>query len=97
MLRLLITQHIQSPRAGDINSAILEWTGNAGRVVSLLDGREESIPADALVFASVNHAEDSLARELEARGITFAAIGDCIAARQAPYAIHEGRKIALGL
>ncbi len=80
-----------------VDSAILEWTGNAGRVVSLLDGREETIPADALVFASVNHAEDSLARELEARGIAFAAIGDCIAARQAPYAIHEGRKIALGL
>lgn len=71
--------------------------GNAGRVVSLLDGREEIIPANALVFASANHTEDSLARELEVRGITFAAIGDCIAARQAPYAVHEGRKIALGL
>ncbi|MDH6232071.1 2,4-dienoyl-CoA reductase-like NADH-dependent reductase (Old Yellow Enzyme family)/thioredoxin reductase [Mesorhizobium soli] len=78
-------------------SAILEWTGAAARIASFLDGREELIEADALVFAATNSAEDSLARELTERGIAFTAIGDCLAARQVPYAIHEGRKVALAL
>ncbi|MEP9373719.1 FAD-dependent oxidoreductase [Mesorhizobium sp. KR1-2] len=78
-------------------SAILEWTGSAARVASFLDGREELIEADALVFAATNAAEDSLAQGLAERGVAFTAIGDCVAARQAPYAIHEGRKVALRL
>lgn len=42
-------------------------------------------------------AEDSLARELERRGIAHVAIGDCTAARQAAFAFHDGRKVALSL
>ncbi|MBS3649469.1 FAD-dependent oxidoreductase [Pseudaminobacter sp. 19-2017] len=78
-------------------SAIVHWEGAIARVASLLDGSERQIEADALVFAATNMAEDSLALELAARGIAFTAIGDCTAARQAAYAIHDGRKAALAL
>jgi pyruvate/2-oxoglutarate dehydrogenase complex dihydrolipoamide dehydrogenase (E3) component len=78
-------------------SAIAEWNGTMARVVSLLDGSEQEIGADSLVFAATNLAEDSLAVDLEARGIAFTAIGDCTAARQAAFAIHDGRKAALAL
>jgi hypothetical protein len=42
-------------------------------------------------------AEDGLARELDRRGVAFTAIGDCTASRQAAFAIHDGRKVALSL
>lgn len=78
-------------------SAIAVWTGKAARIVSLLDGEERTIDADTLVFATANVANDMLARDLESRGLPFTAIGDGVAPRQAPYAIHEGRKAALEL
>jgi hypothetical protein len=78
-------------------SAIIHWDGGTARIRSLLDGSEQEVGADALVFAATNMAADSLSVELEARGIVFTAIGDCTAARQAAYAIHDGRKVALGL
>ncbi|TWG95522.1 2,4-dienoyl-CoA reductase-like NADH-dependent reductase (Old Yellow Enzyme family) [Mesorhizobium sp. J18] len=78
-------------------SAVVEWDGSVARAASLLDGSEQRIEADALVSAATNIADDSLAMELEARGIAFTAIGDCTAARQAAFAIHDGRKIALSL
>jgi NADPH-dependent 2,4-dienoyl-CoA reductase/sulfur reductase-like enzyme len=76
-------------------SAITQWDGKIARVASLLDGSEQHIEADALVFATTNIAEDSLSLELDRRGIAFTAIGDCTAARQAAFAIHDGRKVAL--
>lgn len=79
------------------DSGILEWTGSAARVVSFLDDGETLIAADALVFATANMANDDLGRELEHRGIAFKGIGDCLAARQAAYAIHDGRRVALGI
>lgn len=78
-------------------SVIEKWSGQVATVLSLLDDGRTEIEADALVFATANMAEDTLSSELAERGIAFSAIGDCVAARQAPYAIHEGRKIALGL
>ena len=78
-------------------SAISRWDGKTATIASLLDGGEQQVEADALVFAATNMAADSLAVELEARGIAFTAIGDCTAARQAAYAIHDGRKVALNL
>ncbi|MGE3306485.1 MAG: oxidoreductase, partial [Rhizobiaceae bacterium] len=69
----------------------------AATVRSLLDGREERVEADSLVFAATSMAEDSLSRELDARGIAYTAIGDCTASRQAAFAIHDGRKVALGI
>jgi hypothetical protein len=78
-------------------SAIVHWDGKTVRVVSLLDGSERHVEVDALVFAATNIADDSLSLELGKRGIAFTAIGDCTAARQAAFAIHDGRKVALAL
>lgn len=78
-------------------SAIVHWDGRLARIASLLDGSEREVEADSLVFAGTNMAEDSLARDLEDRGVAYAAIGDCTASRQAAYAIHDGRKLALSL
>jgi NADPH-dependent 2,4-dienoyl-CoA reductase/sulfur reductase-like enzyme len=78
-------------------SAITRWDGSRATVLSLLDGREQEIEADSLVFAGTNAAQDGLAVELEQRGIAFTAIGDCTASRQAAFAIHDGRKVALSL
>lgn len=78
-------------------SAIVHWDGGTARIVSLLDGREQRLDADTLVFAATNVAEDSLALDLAARGIACTAIGDCTAPRQAAFAIHDGRKAALAL
>jgi 2,4-dienoyl-CoA reductase-like NADH-dependent reductase (Old Yellow Enzyme family)/thioredoxin reductase len=78
-------------------SGILEWTGSGARVVSFLSGKVHKIKADTLVTATANMACDDLARELESRDVAFHAIGDGVAARQAPYAIYDGRRIALEL
>jgi 2,4-dienoyl-CoA reductase-like NADH-dependent reductase (Old Yellow Enzyme family)/thioredoxin reductase len=78
-------------------SAIVHWDGKLAKVLSLLDGREQQLEADAIVFATTNIAEDNLSIELGKRGIPFAAIGDCTASRQAAFAIHDGRKVALTL
>ena len=78
-------------------SAITRWDSQKATVLSLLDGSAQEIEADALVFAGTNTAQDGLAAELEQRGIAFTAIGDCTAARQAAFAIHDGRKVALSL
>jgi len=77
--------------------AIAEWLGNGSgaRVVSLLDGAEQVIPASALVLATTNRAFDPLSGELTDLGPAL--IGDAAAPRLAPFAFHDGRKIALGL
>ncbi|MEM7041382.1 MAG: FAD-dependent oxidoreductase [Pseudomonadota bacterium] len=76
-------------------SGILEWTGESARIISLLDDSERQLPADSLVLATVNRSENSLARELGDSGLLIKNIGDCVAPRQAPYAIYEGRKAVL--
>ncbi|MGI9484442.1 MAG: FAD-dependent oxidoreductase [Geminicoccaceae bacterium] len=80
-----------------VESAVLAWSKSGGRIVSLLDGSERLITADSLVMATANRAEDHLARTLEHADMAIHAIGDCVAPRQAPYAIYEGRKVALEL
>lgn len=79
------------------DSGILEWTGKAARVVSFLDDSEALIEADTLVTATANMANDDLARELDGMKVVFRAVGDCLAARQAPYAIYDGRRTGLEL
>ncbi len=79
------------------DSGIVEWTGTSVRVVSFLDNSETVVNADTLVYATANMANDDLATELRASGIEFKCVGDCLAARQAPYAIHDGRRVALEL
>jgi hypothetical protein len=78
-------------------SAVLHWDGAVARISSLLDGSEQEVEVDALVFAATSMAQDSLPAELERRGIAHTSIGDCTASRQAAFAIHDGRKVALGL
>ena len=80
-----------------VESAIAEWLGNGAgaRVISLLDQGEETIAADALILATTNHAFDPLSADLT--GLAPTLIGDAAAPRLAPYAFHEGRKIALSL
>ena len=80
-----------------LESAITHWSKEGAIVLSFLDGSEQQIPADSLVLATTNMAEDSVARELEGTGVEFINIGDSAAPRQAPFVISEGRKIALEL
>ena len=80
-----------------MESAIGEWHGDGATVIGLLDGSERRIDADALVLATVNAPERTLPDALAGSGREVHAIGDCVAARQAPAAIHEGRKLALEL
>ena len=79
------------------DSGILEWTGSAACVVSFLSGEQQMITADTLVTATANRAFDELTRELQARGVACRTIGDAVAARQAAYAIYDGRRVALEL
>ena len=78
-------------------NSIIRWDGKLATIASLLDGRDQQVEADALVYAATSIADDNLTRELEKHGIAFTAIGDCTASRQAAFAIHDGRKAALGL
>lgn len=79
-----------------VESAVSSWSEDGATVVSLLTGRETLVPADDLVVATANVAEDSLARTLEGE-LPIHLIGDAAAPRQAPYAIHDGRKVGLAL
>ena len=74
-----------------------EWHGDSATVIDLLDESERRIEADALVLATVNAPERLLCEALAGSQREVHAIGDCVAARQAPAAICEGRKLALGL
>jgi 2,4-dienoyl-CoA reductase-like NADH-dependent reductase (Old Yellow Enzyme family)/thioredoxin reductase len=76
-------------------SVLTRWHGNGATVRSLLTGEEEVIPASALVMATTNQAFDPFPETFP--GKTVHRIGDCAAPRQAPYAFHEGRKVALAL
>ena len=79
------------------DSGVIEWSDKGAKVISYLDSSSQWIEADSLVLATTNYAEDSLYRELVERGEDVINIGDSAAARQAPYAIYEGRKAALEL
>jgi 2,4-dienoyl-CoA reductase-like NADH-dependent reductase (Old Yellow Enzyme family)/thioredoxin reductase len=78
-------------------SAVTHWDDRTATIASLLDGAERQAEADTLVFAGTNLAADGLSADLDARKIAFTAIGDCTAARQAAFAIYDGRKVALAL
>ena len=79
------------------DAAVSAWSDKGAVVTSLLDHSEQLVEADTLVLATANNAEDSLYRELVEKGLTPVNIGDSAASRQAPYAIYEGRKVALAL
>jgi 2,4-dienoyl-CoA reductase-like NADH-dependent reductase (Old Yellow Enzyme family)/thioredoxin reductase len=74
---------------------LTRWHGNGITVRSLLTGVEETLPASALIMATTNMAFDPWPETFAGKA-TYR-IGDCVAPRQAPYAFHEGRKLALTL
>jgi len=76
-------------------SAIGAWSRQGATVISLLDGIETLVEADTLVLSTTNMANDAEARALTDRGFAHRLIGDAAAARQAPFAIYEGRKAGL--
>jgi 2,4-dienoyl-CoA reductase-like NADH-dependent reductase (Old Yellow Enzyme family) len=76
-------------------SCIAEWHGDAAAIRSLLTGDTTRVAASALVMSTTNRAFDPLSGALP--GIETHLIGDAAAPRQAPYAFHEGRKVALTL
>ena len=79
------------------DTVVLRWDGTAATVRSTLTGEVESVPGDMLVIAETPAAETSLAAELTDLGISFEAIGDCVAPRRASLAFYEGRELALRL
>lgn len=78
-------------------SAVTRWDGRVACIASLLDGITQDLDFDTLVYASTSIALDELSITLDQHGIDHVAIGDCTAARQAAFAIHDGRKVALSL
>jgi 2,4-dienoyl-CoA reductase-like NADH-dependent reductase (Old Yellow Enzyme family)/pyruvate/2-oxoglutarate dehydrogenase complex dihydrolipoamide dehydrogenase (E3) component len=79
------------------DSAVKEWHGDGATVVSLLDGTEQHVGCDALVLATSNISETTLAGELAHAGLEVHAVGDCVAPRWASHAIYEGRKLGLAV
>jgi len=79
------------------DSAILKWDETGATIASLLTGESRMVKADTLVMATANHADMGLRDTLQARGITPHMIGDANAPRNAAFAIHEARKLALTL
>lgn len=80
-----------------VDSVIERWHGNGADVRCMLDGSVTFVAASALVTATTNKAENSIEQALEGSDINFHIIGDCASPRSAPYAFHEGRKVALNL
>ncbi|MES0129278.1 FAD-dependent oxidoreductase [Mesorhizobium sp. M0029] len=80
-----------------VDVSVLAWHGDGATVVDHNTGEESFVPGACLVLATTNVAANWLAKELESTSQPFMEIGDAVAPRQAPYAFHEGRKIALGL
>lgn len=74
---------------------LTRWHGTAASVQNLLTGAEETLPASGLVMATTNIAFDPFPETIAGKEVHR--IGDCVAPRQAPYAFHEGRKLALTL
>ena len=80
-----------------LESAVEDWQGNAAVIVDLLTGKSRTLPFDSLVLATVNLPESGLVDALKESGLELHAIGDCLATRQAPAAIFEGRRLGLRL
>lgn len=80
-----------------VESALADWKDGQAKIVSLLDGSETTVAADDVVTALTNTANDSLARDLQERGIAATSIGDGIAARHAAAAIYDGRRAGMAV
>ncbi|WP_189347300.1 MULTISPECIES: hypothetical protein [unclassified Mesorhizobium] len=77
-----------------VDVSILEWHGDGVTIVDHNTRDESFVQGVCLVLATTNVATDWLAKELEGSSQPVMEVGDGVAPRQAPYAFHEGRKIA---
>ncbi len=80
-----------------LESAVEEWHGDAATILDLLAETRRRLPFDSLVLATVNRSDTGLANALKDSGLEPHVIGDCLATRQAPAAIFEGRRLGLRL
>ncbi|MFN6952662.1 MAG: FAD-dependent oxidoreductase [Albidovulum sp.] len=78
-----------------VEHLVAEWHGDGATLRNMLTGAETRRPASALVMSTTNRAFDPLSADL--RGIETHLVGDAAAPRQAPFAFHDGRRIALAL
>jgi 2,4-dienoyl-CoA reductase-like NADH-dependent reductase (Old Yellow Enzyme family)/thioredoxin reductase len=80
-----------------VESALAGFKDGIARIVSLLDASETTIEVDDIVTALTNVSNDSIARELQDKGMNVVTIGDCIAARHAAAALYDGRRAGLAV
>jgi thioredoxin reductase len=78
-------------------SAIAAWRGDGAEILDLLSGETRQMAADALVMATTNQANTTLAQGLGDSGIDYDLIGDAAGPRQAAFAFYEGRKAGLAV
>ncbi|MBA4100460.1 MAG: oxidoreductase [Rhodospirillum sp.] len=78
-----------------VESALADFKDGKATIVNLLDGSESVIEIDDIVTALTNVSNDSIARELEAKGVKATNVGDCIAARHAAAALYDGRRAGM--
>ena len=78
-----------------VESALGDFKNGQATIVNLLDGSETVIEIDDIVTALTNVSNDSIARELEAKGVKATTVGDCIAARHAAAALYDGRRAGM--
>jgi len=78
-----------------VESALADFNGGKATIANLLDGSEIVIEIDDIVTALTNVSNDSIARELEAKGVKALNVGDCIAARHAAAALYDGRRAGM--
>ncbi len=79
------------------STVITAWEPDGAAVRSTVDGATDQLPADTLVLAETAVAQTALADALTERGVTFRAIGDCVAPRRASLAFYEGRELGRNL
>lgn len=71
-------------------------TGIHGHVVQVRDsvpGMSETLYADVVVYYAGRIAETELARDLDAAGVPFAAVGDCVAPRRVGDATFDANRV----
>lgn len=78
-------------------SVVESWRPGAATVRTVLSGETRDLPADSLVVAETAVPVTDLSDALLAAGVTFHAVGDCVAARRGSLAIYEGRALGLRL
>jgi 2,4-dienoyl-CoA reductase-like NADH-dependent reductase (Old Yellow Enzyme family) len=79
------------------HTAVTAWAPGRANLRSMLTGEDTTQAFDWLVVAETPTPRTQLAAELDALGVAYHAIGDCVAARRASLAIYEGRRVAQAL